>query len=185
MFQKNILTLLISVALAGGATAFPGTDTRRAGGGSGLRFAEVDNYARPASEDLAIIVNTANPTDSLSLAQLRGIFLAERAHWPDGQKITVVMREQGQPERALILRAVCRMTETDFNQYLMHSTFTGQVQAGPKLLTSVTGVRKFIFNVPGAIGYVRAGDVDRTVKVVRIDGRLPGDDGYKLKLDAR
>ena len=185
MFKKNIFTLLISVALAGGVTAFPAMDTRRAETSREPRFALSDDNAKPPSEDLAIIVNTANPTDTLTLAQLRSIFLADRAHWPDGQKITVVMREQGQPERALILRAVCRMSETDFNQYLMHSTFTGQVQAGPKLLTSVAGVRKFIFNVPGAIGYVRAGEVDRTVKVVRIGGRLPGDDGYKLKLDAR
>jgi phosphate transport system substrate-binding protein len=95
------------------------------------------------------------------------------------------MREQGQPERALVLRVVCRMSETDFSQHLLHSTFTGQVQAGPKLLTSVTGVRKFVFNVPGAIGYVRAGEVDNSVKTLRIDGRLPGEEGYKLKLEPR
>ncbi len=185
MFKKNILSLLISVALAGGVTAFPVTDKRCAGDSSEPRLAGTDDSAWPASEDLAIIVNTANPTDNLSLAQLRSIFLAERAHWTNGQKITVVMREQGQPERAVILRVVCRMSETDFNQYSMHSTFTGQVQAAPKLLTSVTGVRKFVFNVPGAIGYVRAGEVDRSVKVVRIEGRLPGEEGYKLRLETR
>jgi len=185
MFKRNILTLLISIALAGAVVALPGTDTRRGGVSSELRFWGTSESARSASEDLAIVLNTANPTDNLSLAQLRGIILGDRAHWPDGQKITVVMREQGQPERALILRLVCRMSETDFNQYLMHSTFTGQVQTGPKLLTSVTGVRKFVFNVPGAIGYVRAGEVDRSVKAVRIDGRLPGEEGYKLRLETR
>ena len=185
MFNKNTLTLLISIALSGAVTAFPANDARRAGGSSEPRFVEADDNAMAASEDLAIIVNTANKTDNLSLVQLRSILLAERAHWTDGQKITVVMREQGQPERALVLRAVCRMSETDFNQYLMHSTFTGQVQAGPKLLTSVPGVRKFIFNVPGAIGYVRAGEVDTSVKAMRIDGHLPGEEGYKLKLERR
>jgi hypothetical protein len=43
-------------------------------------------------------------------------------------------------------------------------------------------VRKFIFNVPGAIGYVRLSDVDPTVKVIRIDGRLPEDKDYELRL---
>ena len=185
MFKRDILILLISVVFASGVAAFPAADAMRAGSSTELRFAETDHNARPPSEDLAIIVNTANPTDNLSLTQLRGILLAERSHWPNGQKITVVMREQGQPERALILRVVCRMSETDFNQYLLHSTFTGQVQGGPKFLTSVTGVRKFVFNVPGAIGYVRAADVDRTVKAVHIQGRLPGEEGYKLKLDGR
>jgi len=185
MFKKNILIPMIVVALACGLTAFSMNDTRLATGGGDLRFAGKDDNAMPVSEDLAIVLNTANATDNLSLVQLRSIFLSERAHWSDGQKITVVMREQGHPERALILRAVCRMSETDFNQYLMHSTFTGQVQGGPKLLTSAPGVRKFVFNVPGAIGYLRAAEVDRSVKVVRIEGRLPGDEGYRLKLERR
>src|SRR6185295_204724 len=107
MFRRDVLIVLISVAFAGGITAFSMTDASCACslGESGL--AATANSS-PASEDLAIIVNTANPTDDLSLAQLRGILLAERAHWPNGQKITVVMREPGQPERAAILRAVCR-----------------------------------------------------------------------------
>src|ERR1044071_226307 len=130
MFYRNILTLLISVSLAAGVTALPATDRWRAGVTSATRFSEMDNATIAVSEDLAIVVNVANPTENLSLAQLRSIFLGERAYWSSGQKITVVMREQGQPERALILRAVCRMSETDFSQYLLHSTFTGQVQAG-------------------------------------------------------
>jgi hypothetical protein len=44
------------------------------------------------------------------------------------------------------------------------------------------GVRKFIFNVPGAIGYLRRSDVDATVKIVRIDGLEPEDKGYKLRV---
>ena len=39
-----------------------------------------------------------------------------------------------------------------------------------------------ILNVPGAIGYLRIGDVDPTVKVVRIDEVLPEDKGYKLRV---
>jgi hypothetical protein len=43
-------------------------------------------------------------------------------------------------------------------------------------------VRKFVFNVPGAIGYVRVTDVDDTVKVIRIDGHLPDDKDYSLRI---
>jgi hypothetical protein len=44
------------------------------------------------------------------------------------------------------------------------------------------GVRKFVFNVPGAIGYVRATDVDSSVKILRVDGRLPEDKEYSLRI---
>ena len=46
-------------------------------------------------------------------------------------------------------------------------------------------MRKFVFNVPGAIGYLRPGDVDDSVKVLRIDGHLPGDAEYPLKIAER
>ena len=50
----------------------------------------------------------------------------------------------------------------------------------PKILSTPIGVRKFIFNVPGAIGYLRVSDVDSTVKIVHVDELLPGEKGYKL-----
>jgi hypothetical protein len=52
-------------------------------------------------------------------------------------------------------------------------------------VTDEPDVLKFVFNVPGAIGYVRASDVDSTVKVLRVDGRLPGDKDYRFRLTAR
>ena len=54
----------------------------------------------------------------------------------------------------------------------------------PKLLSTATGVLRFVFNVPGAIGYVRASEVDPSVKVVVIDGLAPRTAGYKIKLIA-
>jgi len=44
---------------------------------------------------------------------------------------------------------------------------------------------RFIFNTPGAIGYVRADEVDDTVKVLRIDDRLPGEAKYPLRRAGR
>jgi ABC-type phosphate transport system substrate-binding protein len=141
--------------------------------------------ARPKQESLAIVVNQANPVDNLSLQELRMVFLGERSHWPNGRRITLVMMEPGQPEREAVLRQVCRMSEADFRRHFLQGLFTGEVLVSPKTLATPVGVRKFIFNVPGAIGYVRPEDVDETVKIIRIDGRLPGDDEYALRISER
>jgi ABC-type phosphate transport system substrate-binding protein len=135
--------------------------------------------------DLAIIVNTTNPVESLSLAELRKVFLGERSHWPSGRRITLVMMEPGQPERRALLRDVCQMNESDFSRHFLHGVFTGEVFVSPKTLASPVGVRKFIFNVPGAIGYVRASEVDSSVKAIRVDGHLPADREYSLHLQPR
>lgn len=139
----------------------------------------------PKRESLAIIVNQSNPLDELSLAELRAVFLGERSHWPNGRRITLVMMEQGQPEREAILRDVCRLSESDFRRRILQGLFTGEVLVSPKTLATPVGVRKFVFNVPGAIGYLRPEDVDASVKVIRVDGHLPSDAEYALRIPER
>ena len=133
-------------------------------------------------EDLAIIVNKSNPSDNLSLEELRKLFLAEQKQWSDHRRVTVVMLAPGQPERESALRVIYRMTESSFTRYFLHGQYTGEIQSTPKLLATAAGARKFVFNVPGAIGYVRLSEVDGSVKVVKIDGHMPGESGYPLKV---
>jgi ABC-type phosphate transport system substrate-binding protein len=137
------------------------------------------------STSLAIVVNTSNPVQDLSFVELRRIFLGERSHWPNRRRITLVMMEPGEPERREVLHDICRMSEDEFRRHFLQRLFTGEAIVSPKTLASPAGVRKFVFNVPGAIGYVRASDVDSSVKIVRIDGRLPDDKDYRLQLDPR
>ena len=136
-------------------------------------------------ESLAIIVNRENPVENLSMAELRAVFLGERSHWANGRRITLVMMEPGQPERDTLLRDVCRMSESDLRRRYLQGLLTGEVLVSPKTLSSPAGVRKFVFNVPGAIGYLRPEDVDDSVKVIRIDGHLPSDAEYSLKIAER
>ena len=108
----------------------------------------------------------------MSLDELRKYCLQERKHWADNKRVTVVLRDPGQSEREAVLQLIYRMSESDFNRYFLQAEFTGEVQAVPKHLSSAVGVRRFIFNVPGAIGFVRASDVDSTVKVLQVNGHV-------------
>lgn len=141
--------------------------------------------ARGKQESLAIIVNHDNPIDNLSLAELRAVFLGERSHWSNGRRITLVMMEPGQPEREVVLREVCKMGESDFRRHFLQGLLTGEVLVSPKTLATSVGVRKFVFNVPGAIGYLRPEDVDDSVKVIQVDGRTPSDAEYSLRIPDR
>ena len=142
--------------------------------------------APPASgEDLAIIINRSNPVGDISHADLRRIFLAEQQHWPNGRRMTVVMQGGGRPERAAVLRGVYRMSEQDYEKHFLRAEFTGEVRGAPKTVASGASARKFVYNVPGAIGYVRASEVDDSVKVVAVGGSRPGEPGYRLKVSGR
>lgn len=144
-----------------------------------------DSVGRQSRPDqvLAIVVNRANPIDGMTSAELRKIFLGTRSHWPNGRRITVAMLDYEQPERKAVLRQIYRMDENTYRAYFLKEVYRGEVFSAPKSLASPLVMRKFIFNAPGAIGYLRSSDVDESVKVLRIDGHLPDDKDYPLQID--
>ena len=139
----------------------------------------------PGADALAIVVHRANPVDALTMGELRRIFMLETPTWPHGRKITVVLLEKGQSERAEAIRIICGLSEPDFERHVLFQAFRGSVNRAPRSIQSPSGMLRFVFNTPGAIGYVRADEVDDTVKVLPIDGRLPGDPKYPLRRAGR
>jgi ABC-type phosphate transport system substrate-binding protein len=127
---------------------------------------------------LAVIVNRSNPMDTMARNDLRALFLGERTTWPHGRRVTLVLREPGQPERAAALRLIYGMSEDDVTRHFIHQTFTGSTASGPRALATAEGVKRFVFNVPGAIGVIRLADVDDTVKILKVNGASPGDAHY-------
>jgi len=101
--------------------------------------------------------------------------------WSHGRKITVVLREKGQPERAEAIRLICGLSERDYERHILFRTFQGSVNIGPRSIHSAAAMLRFVFNAPGAIGYVNAEEVDTSVKVLRIDGVPPDDPRYPLR----
>jgi len=137
-----------------------------------------------ATEPLAIVVNKANPMTEVSLSDLRKIYRGQRGRWSNGRRVTLVMRDPGAPERDAMLRSLYGLDEEAYRRGFLQAIFTGAASDAPKMLATPNGVLRFVFNVPGAIGYVRASEVDDSVKVLRVDGRLPGDTGYRLAVEA-
>lgn len=132
---------------------------------------------------LAIIVNRSNPVENLSFAELRKIFLGERSRWPNGHRVVVTMMESGNLEREIVLRQIYHMTESAYQDHFLRGAYTGEIPVLPKALASPAILRKFVFNTPGAIGYLRASDINESVKVVSIDGRLPDALEYRLRIE--
>jgi ABC-type phosphate transport system substrate-binding protein len=146
----------------------------------------VASSSAPASQQdprsaLAIIVNHRNPVAGLSMSEVRRIFLLDTQFWSTGRRITLVLREEGQPQRAQALRLICDMSEVEYRRHLLRQLFRGRPgSAVPRTIRTTEGMLAFVFNAPGAIGHVEATRVDSTVKVLRVDGRLPSDSGYPL-----
>lgn len=174
--------LLLALSVATGAGSYGVSGAGSAGGE--VRFAQPPAPA-PASRQvaLAIIVNRANPIENLTIAELREYLLAERSRWPSSRKVRVAMSAPGRDERLAVLRLILNMPrEQDFQAYFLRAKFSEQVMEQPRELGSAPDMIRFVSNVAGAIGFVRADEVDPSVKVIRVDDLAPGDPGYKLRL---
>jgi ABC-type phosphate transport system substrate-binding protein len=134
-----------------------------------------------AEDDLAVVVNKGNPVDNLTKVQLRKILLGEQAAWSSGKKVSIVLRAPGQPERAGVLRSICGMSDDEFAQHLVHSSFNGDSGSPPKAVATGEAVRSLVGILPGGIGFLRVADVNDSVRTVTVDGLGAGQDGYKIK----
>jgi hypothetical protein len=92
------------------------------------------------------------------------------------------MTTPGQPERDTTLKIVAGMHETDFILHFMHASFNGETADPPKAVASGVQVRQLVAGTANAVGFIKASQLDDSVKVVTIDGSGPGQPAYKLKL---
>jgi phosphate transport system substrate-binding protein len=133
--------------------------------------------AHAMADDVAVVVNRSNPTDSVSMTELRKIVLAQQRQWSNGKKIAVTMSAA---DRAATLKAVSGMSETDYNVHFMHATFNGEDADPAKIVSSASHVKQAVAAAPAGVGFIRAGDIDESIKVLKINGLAPGQPGYPL-----
>jgi len=130
----------------------------------------------------AVVVHPSTRTTDVSMAQLRRIFLGDQQFWPNGARVVLFVQAPGGDDgaRTVALRTIFRMSEAAFKRYWIEKTFRDDVASGPKIVSTPAMARRLTATIPGAVALIPAAEVDGTVKVLRVDGRVPGDDGYAL-----
>lgn len=132
------------------------------------------------SLDVAIIVNKQNPVSSVSLTELTKLLKQEKQYWEGGKKVYVILQEAGSNEKKIVLKRVYQMTDEDLKKYWLGKMFRGEIASFPKTLGSSEAVKRFISQVPNAIGFIDSSVVDSSVKALNVDGKSPGQEGYPL-----
>jgi len=134
---------------------------------------------------MVAVVNLENPVTSLTTRDLRRILLGEMTQWANGKNITIAMRSAGQPEHDAVLQLICGMNDADFGRYVLQAAYRGEGQSSIKILDTAMGIKRFVFNVPGSIGFIRADEVDSSVKVLTMAGSVPTNAAFGLTLRAQ
>lgn len=147
-----------------------------------LAAANVVSAENPIAESgLAIVVHKNTEVENLSLSELRNIFRANQQFWPNRSRIVLLVRAAQSDERDYVLSNIYEMTEDEFRRYWIAKMFRAEVPTGPKVVFSTGMTLDLVIAIPNSISFMRADNVTDDIKVVRIDGKLPGEDGYPLK----
>src|SRR5262245_8654809 len=131
--------------------------------------------AQPGRAEVAVVVHGDVALDGLTLADLRRITLGDREFWPGSARITLLIRAPIARERDVVLKDVCQMSEAQFRQHWIGKVFRADTAVAPKIVYSTEMAIDLVNRIPGAITFIEAAQVNRQLKVLRIDGRLPGD----------
>ncbi|HEY6184610.1 MAG TPA: hypothetical protein VIW67_20360 [Terriglobales bacterium] len=133
------------------------------------------------SDDLAVVVNGKNDISDLSSPELRRILLGEKRFWHNKAPVMLILREPGARERDEVLTVLLKMTNSEFGQYWRDKVFRGEAPASPLAVPSNGLVSQYVFDTPGGITFIAGKNLRPDLKVLKIDGRLPGDPQYPLK----
>ena len=133
-----------------------------------------------AEGDLAIVVRPDVPVDNLSFADLRRLMRGERQFWSSNLRVTLLVRAPGARERDIVLKTIYEMSEAQFRQYWIAKVFRAEAASGPRIVYSNEMAAELATAIPGAVAIVDASQVPKGLKVLKIDGHLPGEKGYPL-----
>ena len=137
--------------------------------------------APPPPADIAVVVNQKTSVENLSMGELRKVAMGDRQFWSAGQRITILIRAPVARERTVVLKKVYQMSEAQFKQYWVAKVFRAEAPAGPKVIYSNQTALELVESLPGSIAFVEADKVPKSLKIVKVDGRLPSDKDYALQ----
>jgi len=109
--------------------------------------------ASSANGELAIIVNSTNDIQEISVEDVASIFLGKSRQLPDGTKVVPLDQLEAEGLKQEFYAKVVRKTLSQLNSYWSRLIFTGRGQP-PFAVSGDSEVLEFVAANPNMIGYV-------------------------------
>jgi ABC-type phosphate transport system substrate-binding protein len=120
---------------------------------------------------MAIVVNKNNKIGEVSSAHLSKILRLEIKKWQDDKDVILVLHKNSSGEMSTLER-LNKMSSSELKAFLAAH------QGSITMVDSDEDVLKVVKTTAGAVGLVDVRSINDQVNVVRVDGKLPMEDGY-------
>ena len=141
--------------------------------------------APAAAKNLAVVAAMGSKLQDVSLANLTKLCKGSVKAWPDGKSFTLVMKDPELPEMQPVVQKIYNMTPAEVRQAIAKLNEGRPQQPYVRIVASDEEVLRTVAATPGAVGILDVYAINSTVKVLRVDGNLPFDQGYVLKGNAK
>ena len=133
--------------------------------------------AIPTTKKLAVVVSPGSKLSDIPLAELTNLCKGVRKTWPDGAGFTLVIKD---PESAEMRPAgqILFGATPDIKSIIAKLNETWVVV---HVVESEDELMRTVESTPGAVGILDVYSINASVKVLRVDGKLPFDVGYALR----
>jgi hypothetical protein len=141
-------------------------------------LAAFSTSAVPAVKNMAVVASANSKLADVPMADLVKLCKGTTKAWPDGKPFVLVLRNLDSPEMHNVVQKLFGGGAADAKAAIAKLNESHQTV---KIADSDEELLRTVDSIPGAIGIVNVYAINSSVKVLRIDGKLPFDVGYVLK----
>jgi hypothetical protein len=131
-----------------------------------------------AIKNMAVVISAGSKVSDVTLADLVKMCKGAQKTWPDGKSFQLVLKN---PEALEMRTAVQKLFGDAGSDPRAVIAKVNESHLTVKIVASDEDLLRTVEATPGAVGILDVYSINSSVKVLRVDGKLPFDIGYALK----
>src|SRR5690348_8648189 len=134
--------------------------------------------AYPGIKNMAVVVSAGSKISDVPLTDLTKLCKGGQKTWADGKNFTLVIKDPESPEMRVAMQKLFGAAPGEVKTVIAK---VNESRPTVKIVDSDEDLLRTVAATPGAVGVLDVYSINSSVKVLRVDGKLPFDLGYALK----
>jgi hypothetical protein len=131
-----------------------------------------------AIKNMAVVISAGSKLSDVPLADLVKLCKGTQKSWADGKTFLLIIKNPEAPEMHVVVQKLFGDAGSDIKAAIAK---TNESRMTIKTVGSDEELLRMVETTPGAVGIIDVYSINSSVKVLRVDGKLPFDAGYTFK----
>jgi hypothetical protein len=131
-----------------------------------------------AIKNMAVVISAGSKLSDVPLADLVKLCKGTQKSWADGKNFLLVVKNPEAPEMHVVAQKLFVDAGGDIKGAIAKMN---ESRVTVKIAGSDEELLRIVEATPGAVGIIDVYSINSSVKVLRVDGKLPFDAGYTFK----